>query len=53
MVFIVILNDVSFDAIVILNKNYEDVWFDKGFCELKLEKYKASLQKKISLSLSQ
>ena len=43
MVFLVILNDVSFGAIVNLNKNYEEVWEYKGFCEKKLEKYKALL----------
>ena len=43
MVFLVILNDVSFDAIIILNKNYKELWLKKGFCENKLKKYKAAV----------
>ena len=35
----------SFDAIVNLDKNYEEAWLWKGNCENEFQKYKASVRR--------
>ena len=43
MVFLVIISDVSFGAVVSLNKYFKKVWVLKGFCELRLKKLKTAV----------
>ena len=43
MVFLVIISDVSFGAVVSLNKYFKKAWLLKGFCEFKLKKFKTAV----------
>lgn len=44
-----ILNDFSFAVVIALDKNCQEAWFWKGFCEDKLNKYKLAVYRYIIL----
>ena len=43
MVILLTINIFSFNAIIFLDKNFDDVWVRKAECELMLDKYKKAL----------
>ena len=43
MVILLTINALSFNAVIVLDKNFNNIWVEKADCEYRLDEYEKTL----------